>query len=219
MRTLVAAGVVDGLALLAGVAQLVVLTWIGAGQEPSEAVIEANDSVYQVVGLLQFALLLVGAVAFIHWLRLVYANLTALGHPDLRFHRGWAIFGWFVPIISFFRPKQIVNDVWRGSDPIGSSGGEETWREPVPALFGLWWAGWLIANIGSNAAGRYYLIAEEVGELQAATVAYLAFDAISALTAVLAWLVVRRTTRRQEERASRLGLGAELAGPPAPAAA
>lgn len=67
-------------------------------------------------------------VFFIRWLHLAYRNLDAMA-PGVRRHKvGWAIGAWFVPFLNLWRPKQIVDQVHRGT------GG---------AAFGLitaWWA-------------------------------------------------------------------------------
>lgn len=125
-----------------------------------------------------------------------------------------------MPIVWFFRPKQLVNDVWRASAPEPKEGSGEVWRRPVPALLGVWWTGWVVLNLGSTVAERYSRYAEELPELQTATVAYLLSDALGAVTALLAWIVVRRTTRRQEARAAVLGAAAPaVPAAPEPAAA
>jgi hypothetical protein len=81
---------------------------------------------------------LVCAGVFITWFFQAYKNLRRLGVQDLRFGNGWAIGAWFVPILSLFRPKQIANDVWRGSERgADASGG---WKQvPVPSLVHWWW--------------------------------------------------------------------------------
>ena len=53
-------------------------------------------------------------VFFLFWFHRAYRNLPALG-GDRRYGTGWAIGSWFVPFLNAWRPKQIVNDIWRES--------------------------------------------------------------------------------------------------------
>jgi hypothetical protein len=49
--------------------------------------------------------------------RRAYRNLPALGAESPRFSSGWAVGAWFVPFLNLVRPKQIMDDIWRASDP------------------------------------------------------------------------------------------------------
>ena len=84
------------------------------GEPPGPATPSAlSDLVFGAEGLV----LLLVAVLFLAWFRRVYRNLEALGARGLRFKTGWAFWGWFVPLLGLLRPKQLLDDVWRASDP------------------------------------------------------------------------------------------------------
>lgn len=83
-------------------------------------------------------LLLIAAGVFIAWFFQAYKNLRRLGVQNPRFGNGWAIGSWFVPILSLWRPKQIANDIWRGSER--GADVHAGWKSvPVPALVHWWW--------------------------------------------------------------------------------
>ncbi|HET9198695.1 MAG TPA: DUF4328 domain-containing protein [Solirubrobacterales bacterium] len=91
-------------------------------------------------------LVLLSAGVFIAWFFQAYKNLRRLGVANLRFGNGWAIGAWFVPILGMWRPKQIANDVWRGSE----RGAELTggWRTvPVPSLLHWWWGLFIVQGL------------------------------------------------------------------------
>ena len=56
----------------------------------------------------------------------------------LRYGNGWAIGAWFVPILSLVRPKQMANEIWRGSERGVDLAGGEAGRgaEPRPLVVG-----------------------------------------------------------------------------------
>lgn len=56
---------------------------------------DANDLRQGVIGVAQFALLIVTAVFFIRWFKPAYENVAPLG-GERRYGVGWAIGAWFV---------------------------------------------------------------------------------------------------------------------------
>ena len=87
---------------------------------------------------IQSVLLIISAGVFIAWFFQAYKNMRRLGVQNMRYGNGWAIGSWFVPILSLFRPKQIANDIWRGSER--GSDVQSAWKQvPVPALVHWWW--------------------------------------------------------------------------------
>jgi hypothetical protein len=197
--------VVDLVAIASGLAEFGLLARIEAGELVTESEADANDLRQAAIGVTQLVLLAVAAFLFIRWFHRAYKNLPALGAGELRFRPGWAIWGWFVPVLGLWRPKQIANDIWRASDPDLPPDQASAWRgASVPAVFLFWWGLFVVSNWASWVAFRLSLSAEEVTELRGATTAYLLADSSDLLAAVFAILVVRRTTSRHEERARRL---------------
>ena len=69
------------------------------------------------IGYLQVLIYLPTGIMFIIWFRRAYQNLVAWGTEGLRFGAGWTVGGWLVPFLNLVRPKQIMNDLWRATDP------------------------------------------------------------------------------------------------------
>lgn len=200
-RALVATVVIDLIAIASGFAeyrlyQQDVVT-------PEE--LDSTDIRQGLVALAQTIVFIFAVVMFIRWFKRAYANLQALGLPELRFRVGWAIWGWFVPFLNLWRPKQIANDIWRASDPEKPRDQDPLWRgADVPALFQWWWAFYLISTWLENISFRVELNANDLQGYKNAAAATMAVNAFEAVAGVLAVLVVDRTTRRQEARAARL---------------
>ena len=187
--------VVDLAAVASSIAELSLLDRVDAGEAVSDAELEDNDDRQAAVGLVQTLFLIATAVFFIRWLRLAYRNADVVAPGVRRYGHGWAIGAWFVPFLNLWRPKQIVNDVWRAGDPSGSPQGAA-----LSPLLNLWWAGWIVSNVLAQVAVRLSLDQDTVEELRTADAWYIASDAFDAVVALLAILVVRRITRRLEER-------------------
>lgn len=157
------------------------------------------------VALLTLIAFVVAVVMFIRWFRRAYSNLPALGATNLRFPTWWTIGGWFIPIVNLFRPKQIANDIWRGSDPERRPDETPRWEgAAVPDLFQWWWGLYLFSTWLENASFRVELAANDLDGYRNAAAVAMAVNAFEAVAGVLAILVVDRATRRQEARAARL---------------
>jgi hypothetical protein len=170
----------------------------------ASAKLEDAASAVDLAYIVQTLLLLVTAGFFIAWLHRVYKNVRGLGAGDLRHGTGWAIGGWFVPILWWWRPKEIVNDTWRASDPaLGMYAGRGEWADaPVPAVITAWWASWLIWGLVNRIANRMWTRADSLDVDRTATILALCTEPIMILAAVLAIRTVSMVTGRQAERAA-----------------
>jgi hypothetical protein len=174
-----------------------------AGEDWTDAEATSNDNRQAIAGLVQFALGIAGAVVFIRWMYGAYTNLDHVAPGERRYSAGWAIGSWFVPIMNFFRPKQMVNDIWR-------AGGRDH-QDAQPGLLLLsWWVLWLLSSWIVNAAARIYQGAETASEIKTGTILYVISDAMSSVCAILAIIVVRKGTDRLDAKAA--------AAPPEPPA-
>ena len=79
------------------------------------AVADANDSRQAIVGLLYLAIYLVTVVVFLMWQYRVRKNADDIGTTGLRFSPGWVVGWWFVPIMNFFRPYQVMKELWQSN--------------------------------------------------------------------------------------------------------
>jgi hypothetical protein len=185
------------IAVVSDAAQVALVREAASGGTVTRAEADANDSRQAVIGLMQGAAFLATAGFFLVWFHAAYSNLPRLGAADLRYKTWWAVGGWLIPIVNFFRPKQIANDIWRASEPTPAA--DASWRaRPVPGVLGWWWAAWLASGLLSiGATGRQ----DSLNDLEGASIAILLSDAAIAAAGVLAYFVARRITERQEERA------------------
>jgi serine/threonine protein kinase len=183
---------------------------------------QASGGLYLWVGAVQAAWFLVTAGLWLAWFRRAYLNLPALGARRLRFRPWWAVGAWLLPVFSLFRPKQLLNDIWRASDPDLPPDQAATWRgRPVAGLLGWWWlafvASVLVRSITTEAvhvAADFMLLGllpEQFDRFQPSAGMQVLADLLTVLCGLLALRVVRRVTARQQERATRLAATGALA--------
>lgn len=83
------------------------------------------------------------------WLQRVRANAVALAPHEVRRSEVWSFLGWWVPVVSLWFPRQIVDDSSRVVASALSVRGTAT--RPVPTL--AWWLTWLAYSVLGNLAG------------------------------------------------------------------
>jgi hypothetical protein len=196
----------------------------------------ASGSLYLWVGAVQAGWFLVTAGLWLAWFRRAYRNLPALGARRLRFRPWWAVGAWLLPVFSLFRPKQLLNDIWRASSPEGLGEPQRdapmgrdlppdqaaAWRgRPVAGLLGWWWlafvASVLVRSITTDAVHAAAdlmllgLLPEQLDRFQASAGMQVLADLLTVLCGLLALRVVRRATARQDERAARVAAAGALA--------
>jgi serine/threonine protein kinase len=176
---------------------------------------QASGDLYLWVGAVQAAWFPFTAGLWLAWFRRAYRNLPALGARRLRYRPWWAVGAWLLPVFSLFRPKQLLNDIWRASDPSLPPDQAAAWRgRPVAELLGWWWLAFVasilvrsITTSAVHAAADFMLLGllpDQLDRFQASAGMQVLADLLTVLCGLLALRVVRRTTARQEERATRL---------------
>ena len=154
--------------------------------------------------------LVLSFIALIVWTRRMYRNLRAIGSPVQRYASGWAVGGWFVPILNFWRPKAILNDIWRGTDPSAPAtpGERMVLDRRVDPLLDFWWFAWIGSSAASIVGDNF-----DITTNPRPTLVWVAiFLGAEAVAAAFGLPTVRKMTRRQEKRAAQM-LGPHEAAP------
>ena len=112
------------------------------------------------------------SILFVVWFYRARINAERHGYPQRR-ARGWAFWGWIVPIVNLWFPFQIMGDIWRAGLP-AELRGETAW---LPAL---WWTCWLLSELGIFDAGEKSVNSGSVPHIAAHTnAASLCFLAVA----------------------------------------
>jgi hypothetical protein len=125
-------------ACVALVDDLVELMLVQKGQVTPDQ-LTSSDPIQGILVLLQSGLGIVTAITFLKWIYRAYKNVRGFGAEGLRFSPGWAVGYYFIPILSLFRPAQVMSEIWRASyDP-------RNWtRSPGTWLIATWWTLFLL---------------------------------------------------------------------------
>ncbi len=217
--------IIDLLAVLADLGQLSAANRLIGGERVPFAELDSVDNHVVQTGLMQTVSLVVAVITFLLWYSRAYRNVIAMGIRAPRYGTRWAVWYWFIPIVLLFRPKQVVNDIYRGSDPAMPYGDPGFASRPISGLLNWWWAGWIASGILDRAAGSSAIEANTSSEFATQAKIFIASDLFDAVVAILAILVIRKITARHEERrrlfeagtlANQGTLQASAAAPPPP---
>ncbi len=143
----------------------------------------ALDLAVGVAGMVRTMVRIAATILLIVWSFRMYGNLPALGQ-DRRYRRSWAIWGWIVPIMSLWRPWQVLRDTGVGDS-----------RPRTRRTVDLWWG----LTLAAAAIGTVALVASAgeptpVGPLDVA-------NAIAAAAAsVAAAAMIGQIDRSHDER-------------------
>ncbi len=158
------------IALISGYFQYDLLQTVSNGGEISIEEANANDLREQFIGGITLIVFIISIVTFIMWFRRAYYNL----HQKvsyLLYTEGWAAGCWFVPIISLFRPYQIMKELYQETKVLFEKKGIDITRYPSTSFLGIWWTLWIVSNLLGQFVFRYSLRAETLDELTTLTVA------------------------------------------------
>ena len=148
--------------------QLMLLTTVLNGNDYDMATLDANDTRQTIIAVLNFGLLIASAVTFIQWFRRAYYNLHIMDN-NLRFTEGWASGAWFVPILSLFRPYQIMAEMFHVARSILVRNLPHFQPKEHSTLLGIWWTLWVINNLWGNLSARVSANADTMDSLLVST--------------------------------------------------
>jgi hypothetical protein len=192
---------VSGLSAGFEISQIRVLSDAGSYTEVGEEVHWAHTFIRNTLLASRLVLYAAIAVAFIIWLHRCRINVRAFGCRRLRYPRIWAIIGFFVPLLNFFRPYQIVAEVWRASDPRALETPTAWLMMPVSRYVLAWWVT-LLASVFLEilAVGLGTHSGVTLEDLFAARGIGVLVGVTSASSAILAYLVISGIEESQQEK-------------------
>ncbi|MCI2240084.1 DUF4328 domain-containing protein [Paenibacillus sp. TRM 82003] len=143
---------------------------------------------YDVLTALTSLVWLAAFVVTCLWLTRVRRNseLLAPSHHHAR-NPVWAWAGWFVPVVSFWFPYQVVRDALDASAAAATPHRDRVRRPPLAP----WWAGWLVGQFAVSAAARRATAPLDPGEASATGLLHLLGFA-GLVVSLVAWFRVVR---------------------------
>ena len=162
---------------------------------PAE-VFTANDTREQIIGILYTLVYIISAVTFIQWFRRGYYNLSIRARCDSE--DKWALIAWFIPVISLFRPYQIMKEMWLETSRMVAMkfDGFSTYSS---LIIGVWWTLWIISNYIGVAILKGTIRSETLDDLIDLTIGNAVVSFLGIPLAILTILMIRGYALREEK--------------------
>jgi len=184
---------IEIISILSDYLQYDLLQTVANGGQISSETATDNDLRQKIIAIIYLVTYIVSGVTFIRWFRRAYFNLH-LKAETLSFTEGWAAGSWFVPIISLYRPKQIMKELYVETQNLLSTKQENSMVNLSTQFIGLWWALWLIASFLGQFVFRYSQKAESLEELTTATIASIIASIIGIPLALITVKIIKDYT-------------------------
>lgn len=149
----------------------------------------ANDTREAVIAIAYLVVYIISIVTFIMWFRRAYYNLHQK-FEYLQHSEGWAAGCWFVPIVSLYRPYQIMKEIYTITIEVLTEKGIEVNQRLGKYTLGFWWTLWIINNILGQIVFRYQPNADSLEELSMSTILSLVNNLVGIPLAVITYKVI-----------------------------
>jgi hypothetical protein len=167
---------------------------VGRGEFVRPLELTRSDERSSMISGLSIALLIVTGIVWLLWQHRSQANLHARRVQNLKYTPGWAVGWWLIPFANLVMPFLTVRELWGAS---GAEDGSWSTRARTWPVIGGWWASWIAANLVGRVAAASSESDPTVDSVIAVDRWILVTEALSALAAILAILIVRSVAQRQ----------------------
>lgn len=183
--------VMEVVSLISGYFQYDLLQTAAKVGEISPEVAEANDLRESFIGLLYTIAFVVSVVTFLRWFVRAYHNLQVLAN-NLVYNEKQALWAWFIPIVSLFRPYQITKELYAETKKLLAKNGSKI-PEKVSAdnYLSLWWGLWIVNNILGQFVLRFSMKAKSMDELISLSLAGIAANIIGIPLCLVAAKIIK----------------------------
>jgi hypothetical protein len=191
------------LSLLSEVVQYVLLGRIAAGAELPPEWGSTADSVHEGINNTKLVLIIMALIGLALWTYRAYENLHRVNRtPRPRHSEGAGGWGWFVPILSFWFPYQVMKDIWYLTQRYSHSD-EGSAIQLDNGFIGGWWALRIIIIFVSR--GMSFPSGGTMEQLQHYVVFSGAMDALSIWYALTVINLLKKLGRFEEALAAHFG--------------
>jgi hypothetical protein len=178
------------ISLISDYFQFLLLQNAAEGKHVSLEMANANDNRQQVIAIVYVIVYIISGITFILWFRRAYFNLH-IKKNNLSYTDGWAAGCWFVPILNFYKPYQIMKELYRETDNLLSTKYVNDAEHLKTSTLGWWWALFLISGLIGRIAFNYSLHTDTVDKLIGSTVASMLSSIVSIPLALITIKVIK----------------------------
>ncbi len=168
------------------------------GEEITDSQLDFNDFRVISKSILQVLIMIVSIIVFINWFRRAYGNLHRLGISVLKQSESMALWCWFIPILSFFIPYQIMNEIHRFTKESIQKFNKSYRAENLSFAVLIWWLVFVITNIIDWIISKGLSSAQTMNGMISLSRASLIMDVIAIFEAMMVINIVRKIAKMED---------------------
>lgn len=161
----------------------------------SDSIINTNDTREQYIAIVYLIVYIISGFTFIQWFRRAYYNLNL--RINCENTEGWASWSWFVPIISIFRPYQIMKEMNDKTIGLLKSNASNIITDNSQ-LIGIWWAIWVLSNYLGKIIFKYSFKADTIENLINLTLTDIVLSFIGIPLAIITVQIIKSHAIKEE---------------------
>ena len=154
-------------------------------QEQAVIDAEASDLRQQIIAIVTIIVFLITLVLIYIWVYRANYNAGVLSSKRMIFSPKWSVLWFFIPIASFWKPYQVLKEIW-----LVSQKENEYKLMEESKILPLWWTFWVISALLGQVIFRLSLNAEGIPQLLKMNRLYMAADVIDILAAIFTFLLI-----------------------------
>lgn len=186
------------IALFSEYFQYSMLKAVNGGQQITEEMANRNDLRQQVIGILYLVVFIISVVTFLQWFRRGYFNLIQRTSRTT-FTENWSVGCWFVPVISLYRPYQIMKEMWVSTTNLNKEADSSFYESSIGNLISWWWGLWVLLSYVGNFVMKSTLKAETVNEMITGSIASMISNILSVPLGILLYKIIKEYSEMEEK--------------------
>ncbi len=155
-----------------------------------------SDFKLAIVRLLAFIASIISIILFLRWFRRAYYNLEQM-NQNLEYNNSEALWSWFIPFVNFFRPFQIMKELYSESKKILHVHNHPASKKLNTIILIIWWSLSLLAAIATFVQMQKYgnIIELNINTIESLTISGMALDIIGIPNCIVTLIVLYKYTK------------------------
>lgn len=161
-------------------------------------IISSNDFRELTISIVYLVFYIISTITFLQWFNRAYSNLNNRISGCL-YTKGWSIGSWFVPIISLFRPYQIMKELYVKTDRILKKRGKIDNTTSIDLrIIELWWGLWIVSHYIGQYILRTTFRAETIDAYINGTLGDIGISILGIPLAIATAIIINRHSKDEE---------------------
>jgi len=172
--------------------------------EYEEMDLTGEDIILFMVSLTWPVAFLFSSISFLVWFYRARINLERAGLTGFKHTPKWAVWGFIIPILSLFRPFQVMKEVWGGSKYLSGTTTAESWQKVTESsLVNIWWGMVIFMIVMDRVVGMFWEQSTSEIAIKSSIYVTIVADIVIIVAAYIAIKLILEVTDLQEKARTR----------------